>query len=234
MADRYLFIDTETVGFKRTTGSGICELAWIETDGQFNEIARHYSLIDPEEKIGAGAQAVHGISNEMVADQPTLSEYLTLVHNTHPFTHGTIVFTAHNAPFDWDFMSEQFHVPTVLFDTLKLARRVYPDADNHKLGTLAVTLGLNFDHKEAHGALADVETLLAFVKQAAIDTGMALPELVEFSNLFVPVELCKYKKHEGKRWTDVAKQDPEYLTWLLGQSWCKDDLRRTLEELVAA
>lgn len=233
MTDRYLYIDVETVGFKRTTGSGICELAWIETDELFQEVGRHHSLIDPEEKIGAGAQAVHGISDAMVADAPTLSEYLTIVHDQHPFAEGTIIFTAHNAPFDWGFLSEHFPGKVVLFDTLKAARRVYPSAENHKLGTLAITLGLEFNHLEAHGALADVEVLLALVKKMQEDTGMTLPELVEMSNEFVPVEVCKYKKHEGTKWVDVLKKDPDYLGWILGQAWCKDDLRQTLVALTA-
>ena len=65
---RYIFGDTETTGLGKD--AGIVEISWIETDEHFNEVERHYSLINPGKPIQAGAMGAHGITEAMVADLP--------------------------------------------------------------------------------------------------------------------------------------------------------------------
>lgn len=232
MSKRFLFIDTETSGLSPAS-EGVCEIAWIETDEDLNVIDQYSSLIDPEVPIKPGAQSVHGISDEMVEDAPTLEELVTVVFEDNPFLRDNLVFVAHNAPFDWGFLKDVFNPETDLMDTLVLARRLYPDADNHKLPTLAIMFGLeSFNHKDAHGALADVKVLKEFVEFLVQDTGMSLYDLLEYSNAFIPVEICKYKKHEGKLWKDVVAEDRQYVDWVLSKDWCKGDLRKTLNMLL--
>ena len=65
--DRQIFFDTETVGLEPVSG-GIIELAAIEV------IARRpgrtfQSYIKPTHKVSPGAQAIHGISDEQLADK---------------------------------------------------------------------------------------------------------------------------------------------------------------------
>jgi DNA polymerase III epsilon subunit-like protein len=67
---RYIFGDTETTGLGKD--AGIVEISWIETDEHFNEVERHYSLINPGKPIQAGAMGAHGITEAMVADSPTI------------------------------------------------------------------------------------------------------------------------------------------------------------------
>jgi DNA polymerase III epsilon subunit-like protein len=139
-----------------------------------------------------------------------------------------------NCPFDWGFVGHHFPRGAEQMDTLALARRFYPDSDNHKLPTLAVMLGLEtFDHKKAHGALADVRVLWEFVQKMQEDFGLTLEELLALANEFVPVETCTYKKHQGKPWVRVWVEDPDYVTWVSAQPWCRADLRKTLEMIQA-
>jgi DNA polymerase III epsilon subunit-like protein len=71
---RYIFGDTETTGLGKD--AGIVEISWVETDENFNEVSRHYSLINPEKPIQPGAMGAHGITEAMVADSPTISEFM--------------------------------------------------------------------------------------------------------------------------------------------------------------
>ena len=65
---RYIFGDTETTGLGKD--AGIVEISWVETDENFNEVSRHYSLINPEKPIQPGAMGAHGITEAMVAELP--------------------------------------------------------------------------------------------------------------------------------------------------------------------
>lgn len=229
----YLIIDTETSGLK-PENNGVCEIAWLEVSEEGEVLDQHYSLIDPEWPIAPAAQAVHGISQADVSEAPTLHEYFTIIHSEHPFDRDGLVFVAHQVGFDWGFLHEHFPRGAEQMDTLALARRFYPDSDNHKLPTLAVMLGLEtFDHKKAHGALADVRVLWEFVQKMQEDFGLTLEELLALANEFVPVETCTYKKHQGKPWVRVWVEDPDYVTWVSAQPWCRADLRKTLEMIKA-
>ncbi len=74
---------------------------------------------------------------------------------------GTHTMVAHNAAFDRQFWrSELAHCGLTAANdfacTLLLSRRLYPDAPNHKLGTLAQWFDLPVSGR-AHRALADAE-----------------------------------------------------------------------------
>ena len=74
---------------------------------------------------------------------------------------GARPMVAHNAAFDRQFWrSELAHcglqAPHEFACTLLLSRRLYPDAPNHKLGTLAQWFDLPVSGR-AHRALADAE-----------------------------------------------------------------------------
>ena len=70
---RYYIVDTETSGTDET--AGVCEVAFLEIDENFNELARVQSLIDPEVMISPSASGIHGLVDDDVKDFPTLSEF---------------------------------------------------------------------------------------------------------------------------------------------------------------
>ena len=69
---RFVFGDVETTGLGKN--QGVVEISWIETDAEFNEVARYGSLINPQKPIQFGAMSVHGITEAMVAEAPKKDE----------------------------------------------------------------------------------------------------------------------------------------------------------------
>lgn len=212
-------LDTETVGLAPFEhGGGICEISVREIDSEFNELAHHYSLIDPQGPISAGASGVHGIRDADVVDAPTMQEWLDLVLPTNIWSadQDPIWFFAHNAKFDWKFLDPYIKCGVKLVDTLMLARRYYPDAENHKLTTLAVIHNLDsFSAKDAHGAGQDTAVLLSFVKQLCEDSGLTLEELAEDSQRKEPILKFTFGKCKGKLIAEVKRNDPKYIKWML-------------------
>ena len=90
---------------------------------------------------------------------------------------------AHKASFDISHLQatlDHFGLPRPEFDyvcTCQLARRVWPELENHKLETLAAHIGHEFNH---HHAQADAETagrvLLAMMNYAGARTPRELLE----------------------------------------------------------
>jgi DNA polymerase III epsilon subunit-like protein len=73
--------DTETTGLK---APGVVEIAWIVVDKNLNVLDEFRSLVNPEKPIEPGAQAVHGITAEMVEDMPTMDMIAALVEGRMP------------------------------------------------------------------------------------------------------------------------------------------------------
>jgi len=216
---RYQIIDTETAGFKPPVlGSGVCEVSIREVTQDFEGVANYYSLINPQCPIHFAATGVHGIRNSDVEDAPTLQEWLGSVLDQHPWAKNQppITFIAHNAKFDAAFLSKHIDCEVRYVDTLLLARRYYPDAENHKLATLAVMLDLEeFSAGKAHGAAQDTLVLRAFVRRMCQDTGMTLEALCVDAQRKDPITKMPFGKYRGKLIADVAKTDPNWIKWAL-------------------
>lgn len=96
------------------------------------------TLINPGRPIPAGASAVNGIFDHMVAGKPTVESILP---SFAEFC-GDDWMIAHNAPFDSQFLTsdiKKFETPAprgIILDTLPIARKVFPGLPNYKLGTL--------------------------------------------------------------------------------------------------
>ncbi|MFA6091532.1 MAG: 3'-5' exonuclease [Elusimicrobiota bacterium] len=153
----FCFVDTETTGISPARGSRVCELAILrvrngQVEGELN------ALVDPQSPIDPYAQAVHGITDAMVAGQPTFEAFVPKVETLF----SGAVFVGHNANFDVSFLRSEFEragrgLPELtVLDTLRWARRHYKFPSN-RLGALAE--GFGFDTQGAHRAGRDVELL---------------------------------------------------------------------------
>ena len=108
------------------------------------------TLICPEKNVGWFSRqniAVHGIYPEDVKDAPTFPEvYRTL----KPYLENGLV-AAHNARFDMACLKEAclncgIPLPTFrYFDTVELARRVFPHLEQHRLNDVCEHLGFDLD-----------------------------------------------------------------------------------------
>ena len=218
---RYVWGDIESTGLGND--AGIVEISWIETDEHFNEVASFYSLINPMVPIQFGAMAVHGITEDMVADAPTIEEFMR--REGYPLAGEGVILAAHNANFDIKFFSPWMDEPNTLC-TLKCARLIYPDAENHKLGTLRCMLGLDGDTRKAHSAQEDVSVLVQLAQRLCRDAGTDLYGLIELQNRPNPNAKMTFGKHRGTALKDLPAQ---YVWWLLNKAENLDaDLRTAL------
>lgn len=219
---RYLIADTETTG--ASTDDKICELAYIEVDADLNELSRQHSLIDPQRRISASAAGVHGITEEMVQDAPTIEEFFSVVLD--PPLDGEIILIAHKVAFDRRYLEP--YLPPIVGQlcTLKLARRYLPDAENHKLSTLAYQYGL--DKGDSHRADGDVRTAFSLLRFIVLLSGKTLPELVNEDKLPQLVSVMPFGKYRDVPMTQL---DRGYAQWAIGPKGLTDidpDLRYTL------
>ena len=132
---REIVLDTETTGLEPQDGHRIIEIGCIELMNHVptGRVFHHY--VNPGRAIDAGAQAVSGITDEMLQDKAPFSaiaeEFLAFIDD------APIVI--HNAAFDLAFLNiEMRHagLPPLFseraIDTLAIARRKFPGAPASK------------------------------------------------------------------------------------------------------
>ena len=158
---RHLVLDTETTGLSATEGHRIIEIGAVEmvnlsVTGRFLHL-----YINPERDIDVGAQDIHGLSSEFLADKPVFADILTKFTD---FIKDDLL-VIHNAPFDIGFLNAEFsrcgHPPLSMervIDTLPLARQKYPGAQA-SLDALCRRFGVDNSHRDLHGALVDANLL---------------------------------------------------------------------------
>ncbi len=148
----YLFLDTETATLRGAPH--LLELAAVRVIG--GEVVDTFeSLVAPLVPIEPGASAYHGIQNEDVREAPTTSEVL----EGFAAWADEDRMVAHDARADLHVLAFEFarHDLTppagLVYDTLSMSRRAFPDAPDHKLSTLVELLELDVDAE--HRALPD-------------------------------------------------------------------------------
>lgn len=155
---RFVVFDLETTGLsaggERITEIGAVVLENGEITGQFG------TFVNPEKAIPAEITQLTGITDEMVAGAPSEEEAL---REFYAFCGGeNAVLVAHNAPFDMSFLQAaarrcKVSAAFTSIDTVPMARALYKDLSNYKLGTLAKYLKLPpFQH---HRAVDDAQAL---------------------------------------------------------------------------
>ncbi len=181
MTQLYTVFDTETTGF---THNHVVEFAFVVMDGNFQIQHSESVLVKPADPIEAGAMEVHGITNEMVADKPSIQEYFE--HNPAWESYfGELTLIGHNIKgYDIPKVMNKFrnldHCQTL--DTLALARALYTQGEvgNHKLQTLVSKFGL--PQRDAHRALSDVESCIDFMQHVQATKGMSIYDMIDLAN----------------------------------------------------
>ncbi len=165
--DPIAVIDFETTGMSPGQNCRATEIAVaIVADGQI--VARYQSLMNSGAYVPPFIESLTGISNSMLRSAPPAAQ---VMHEVAEFV-GRTPLLAHNASFDqkfWDAelaLVQRQRVQSFACSML-LARRLLPQAPNHKLGTLNSWAQLPHTGK-AHRAMADAEmaaNLLLFMTQ---------------------------------------------------------------------
>jgi hypothetical protein len=120
-------------------------------------------LVDPECPIPPDVIRIHGITNAMTTDMPTVSQ--TLPRFVEFLGGPETILLAHNAPFDLGFLAMALTKSAIPFpshrviDTLDLARTCLQDLPNYRLETVA--FHLRIADREDHRALSDAGLAIA-------------------------------------------------------------------------
>lgn len=206
----FIVLDTETSGVD--VNASVCEVAFAVIDEDFNILEQHQSIIDPEQPINPSASGVHGLTWDDCRSFPTLTEYFSV---DDPSCYGKklpagSVVIGHRCGFDMRFLAPHFEEPPLQLDSLRWARRLYPDAENHQLSTLIFSLDLPRS-TGAHRAMADVMSAMHLCKHICDRTGMTLSQLAEASQEPMEVHVLSFGKYKGTPFKKVPKH---YLRWM--------------------
>jgi DNA polymerase-3 subunit epsilon len=160
---RQVVLDTETTGLDPKLGHRVIEIACVELVNRRLTNRHFHCYLHPDRDIDAGAQAVHGITLEFLADKPRFPD---VVAQFLDFVAGAEL-VIHNAAFDVGFLNMELalikkgpmadHCAGVL-DTLRMARDLNPGKRNN-LDTLCERYAIDNSKRNLHGALLDAELL---------------------------------------------------------------------------
>lgn len=157
----YVVFDIETSGFDPKREAIIEIGAVLVKDGMIQP-ERFSTFADPQRTLSPKIVSLTGITDDMLLGAPSQEEAVTAFLK---FANGRPL-VAHNADFDISFIRQAainmgipFEPTTV--DTLSLARRLYPQLNNHKLDTVAEYLCLGaFNHHRADDDAATAAGIL--------------------------------------------------------------------------
>lgn len=151
----FVAFDLETTGL-HPVASQIVEIGAVRFRADGTVLNQFDQLVNPQCEIPAIVSKVHGITDQMVTGQPTITEVLPKLIEF--FAESSSVLLAHNAQFDLGFLSVAMSRMGLsppshpVLDTCALARRRMKLA-NYKLETIGRQLRLI--ESERHRALED-------------------------------------------------------------------------------
>lgn len=234
----YRATDLETTGLPEDGEPvGIMEAGWCDMK---NFIIKPpvSVLVDCGIPCSIGARAIHHISDEMCAGELRPDQAVAMIASGE---HAYVV--EHNVD------HEKHHIGPGInpnseggterqwICTYKSALRIWPDAPGHKLMELRYYLKLDeaedFDPKLAqppHRAPADAYVCMHLLRRILQEPKITVEQLVRWSSGPALLYMCFMKKHKGKPWSEVARDDRPYLEWIFDKSDVKDrDIRATVK-----
>ncbi len=155
-ANTAIILDFETTGLSPACGDRAIEIGAVRLEN--GEVTKRFqSLMNPGMRINSFIESYTGITNAMLKKAPPCNEVMG------EFSEFIADFNlvAHNASFDKKFLDAELHrirksYPGEFACSMLVSRRIYPDAPNHKLGTLVRYRRLPSDGV-FHRALADAD-----------------------------------------------------------------------------
>lgn len=233
---REIVVDTETTGRSTAEGHRIIEIGCIELINRRITNNHYHQYVNPQRESEAGALAVHGITQEFLADKPL---FINIVDEFLEFIKGAQLII-HNAPFDVGFFNHELQLAgkkygaiadycTVL-DTLPLARQMHPGQRN-SLDALCKRYSVNNSHRNLHGALLDAELLTnvylamtggqtnLFAEETVhtINTQQTIQTNLSITKTRVPLPIIQANEMElsahQERLVEIAKKSPTGCLW---------------------
>ncbi|HEV8449462.1 MAG TPA: 3'-5' exonuclease [Gemmatimonadaceae bacterium] len=172
----FVVVDVEATGSRAYHGDRITEIAVVHVQrGVATPVFE--TLVNPERPIPPAVMALTNITAEMVRSAPRFAEVCDQLLGT---LEGH-VFVAHNANFDWRFLSAEVERATARpligrrLCTVRLARRLVPQLQRRNLDAVAHFYGIvnHARHRAGGDALATARAftrLLDAARDRGIDT----------------------------------------------------------------
>lgn len=224
------FFDLETTGID-VARDRIVEISIVKVYPNGNQESRTW-LVNPTIPIPPQATAVHGISNEKVANEPTFKE---LAPQIHVMIKDSDLAGYNSDRFDIPLLAEELLRAEVDFD---MKNRVAVDVQTifHKKEERTLSAAYRFYCNQtldnAHSAEADTKATYEILK-AQLDRYPDLPndvkalseyttrkKAVDFAG-FIALddkgqEIFTFGKHKGALVEDVFDKEPGYFGWIQG------------------
>jgi len=223
------FFDLETTGTD-ISKDRIVEIAVLKLhpDGTKETLELR---VNPEMPIPPEVSAVHGITNEMVADAPTFKQQSQKIYG---FIKGCDLAGFNSDRFDIPLLVEELLRAEIDFD-FKSTKTIDVQTIFHKMEARTLTAALRFycnqELTDAHSALADTQAthdvLLSQLERyeelepnvAFLNDFSTRRKTADFAGFVVydkAGELCfGFGKHKGKKVTEILEKEPGYFGWVL-------------------
>jgi DNA polymerase-3 subunit epsilon len=181
----FAVVDVETTGMRAGFGDRITEIAVAIVHGGRREIVFE-SLVNPERPIPRAVCAITNITDEMVRHAPRFTE---LAERILAVLAGR-VFVAHNARFDWNFVTTELRRSRDLaldgtrLCTVRLARRLVRGVRSCGLDNLCRFFGFHnrARHRAAGDALVTAELLWRLLALAREEGARTLQDLASIES----------------------------------------------------
>lgn len=148
MLDSFVVCDLETTGLSPFQNE-IIEVGLVLVEGGRVKSTFH-TLVRPQKELPKGISRLTGLKDEDFRDSPEIREVLPRVLNflaSHPLV-------GHNVSFDRGFLEAAAgKLSNPAFDTLELAKIIFPFSPGYRLGSLCKYLGIS--NAREHRALSD-------------------------------------------------------------------------------
>ena len=170
----FVVVDVEATGVRAIDGDRITEVAAVLVKNGEAKVVFD-SLVNPERPIPMQISTLTGISWEMVRNAPRFGD---IAHQLAGALEGH-VFVAHNATFDWRFISHEMQRATgrpldgTRLCTVKLARRLVPTLYRRSLDAITEYFGIRIHNRHRAGgdAIATADVFIRLLS-AAQDFGL--------------------------------------------------------------
>jgi len=174
---RWAVVDVETTGVRAFRGDRIMEIAVVALDGTI----LFHSLVNPGIPIPDFVAGLTGIDARMVRNAPTFE---AIAAQLLASLEGC-VFVAHNARFDWAFVTTEIERATGLLlqgprvCTVRLARKLLPDLPRRNLDTVSYHFGIEIEgrHRATGDAVAAAKCLARLLKLAQGNGAVCLSDI---------------------------------------------------------
>lgn len=240
-----IIFDLETTGLDKATDK-ICSIAVTKIFPD-NKIEKKYQLVNPEMQIPDFATQIHGITNELVANEPTFKQ---ISKSLFDFFANSDIGGFNNNNFDNELLQEEFQRAGLFFNPEDFNSIdvcfLFKHFEKRDLKS-AVRFYLGEEMENHHNAEADVEyTAKVFYKQLIKYpelTEMSIEDIaklcnpnraIDFGNRIVVDKDGDYCYNFGKDKGRKIKNNTSFANWCLNNNFpatFKSLLKKILEKI---